>query len=290
MELVILIGDTCLQFLPWVLGLGTGFALLTRLMPCNCGMHWGCDLRAAATDLLYMLVVPCFVRIAKTVILGVAIDSLFGGRAPGWSALAGLPLWLQCVLVLLLQDVMLYWIHRLFHTRGVWRFHAVHHSPKLLDWASSARNHLVNHLFSFVLVDVVVLLAGFRVEALVTLAPFTLVYSCMVHANLHWTFGPFRFLFASPVFHRWHHVSEGDAIDKNFASTFPVLDLLFGTFYMPVGVVPQVFGNGDPDYPEDFWGQLIAPFVVGRSRRDAEVVPPEAAAVGLPSLSDPRSA
>ena len=31
--------------------------------------------------------------------------------------------------------------------------------------------------------------------------------SAFVHANLNWTLGPFRYVLASPVFHRWHHTA-----------------------------------------------------------------------------------
>jgi sterol desaturase/sphingolipid hydroxylase (fatty acid hydroxylase superfamily) len=166
---------------------------------------------------------------------------------------------------LAIQDVLLYWIHRGFHTRLAWRFHAVHHSSTVVDWISAARFHLVNYLLSFVVADVVVLLMGFSPEALLFLTPFNLIYSSMVHANLNWTFGPLRYAFASPVFHRWHHAADGEGASANFAPTFPILDLVFGTFYMPVGQVPEHFGNGEAEYPEDFWGQLLEPF----ARRDA---------------------
>jgi WD40 repeat protein len=62
------------------------------------------------------------------------------------------------------------------------------------------------------------------------------------------------------VFHRWHHTQQEEGLDKNFASTFPFLDVIFGTFYMPAGKLPEQFGNGDPDFPEGFWGQFLHPF------------------------------
>jgi WD40 repeat protein len=86
------------------------------------------------------------------------------------------------------------------------------------------------------------------------------VHSTMVHANLNWTFGPLRYVFASPVFHRWHHTTLREGLNKNFASTFPFLDVIFGTFYMPLGKLPAEFGNGEAGFPEDFWGQFIQPF------------------------------
>src|SRR5262245_45894576 len=192
--------------------------------------------------------------------LGLGLRWLYGRDGPDLLPVGRLPLWLQGGMILLIQDVMLYWLHRLFHGRFAWRFHAVHHSPKSLDWTSTSRFHPVNQVFSFCLADAVVLLLGFPNEALYGLALFNTAYSAFVHANLNWTFGPFRHVLASPVFHRWHHTTEKEGLDKNFASTFPVLDLVFGTFYMPKGKVPEEFGSGDPEMPESFLGQLIYPF------------------------------
>jgi sterol desaturase/sphingolipid hydroxylase (fatty acid hydroxylase superfamily) len=78
----------------------------------------------------------------------------------------------------------------------------------------------------------------------------------MVHANLNWTFGPFKYLFSSPVFHRWHHTAQEEGMDKNFAPTFPLLDVMFGTFYMPDGKVPTHYGVPGSDIPDNFLGQI----------------------------------
>ena len=260
MDWIITIGDSCLETLGWLAALAVAFAVLVWLMPCNRGMYWWKDLRAAGTDLLYWFVTPLFVRVCRTFLLAAGIALLLGGKAPGFLVVRERPLWQQCLACLVIQDIMLYWIHRAFHTRLAWSFHAVHHSPKVVDWMSAARNHVVNNLLSFVLADIVVQLIGFAPAALIVLAPFNIIYSSMVHANLNWTFGPLRYVFASPVFHRWHHSAEADGIDKNFASTFPLLDVVFGTFYMPPAKLPEQFGNGEHDFPEDFWGQLIHPF------------------------------
>ena len=137
--------------------------------------------------------------------------------------------------------------------------------------------HPINHLLAFTLADVAVLLTGFPAEALIVLTPFNLVYSAMTHANLNWTFGPLRYVLASPVFHRWHHTTEKEGLNKNFASTFPILDLLFGTFYMPPGKLPEQFGTGEIDFPEDFWGQLIHPFRKPGEQKSRDAKPPRLA-------------
>jgi sterol desaturase/sphingolipid hydroxylase (fatty acid hydroxylase superfamily) len=65
---------------------------------------------------------------------------------------------------------------------------------------------------------------------------------------------------AGPVFHRWHHTALDRGGSKNFAGTFPVLDLMFGTFYMPEHELPGEYGIGDPSFPRSFGGQLLYPF------------------------------
>ena len=98
--------------------------------------------------------------------------------------------------------------------------------------------------------------------------PFNIVYSALVHANLNWTFGPFRYVFASPVFHRWHHTNETEGLDKNFAPTFPVLDLVFGTFYMPAASCRRT--SASRACPRHFFAQLTYPFKVLAARRSTQ--------------------
>jgi sterol desaturase/sphingolipid hydroxylase (fatty acid hydroxylase superfamily) len=84
--------------------------------------------------------------------------------------------------------------------------------------------------------------------------------SAFVHANLNWTLGPFKYVLASPVFHRWHHTALERGGSKNFAGTFPIFDLMFGTFYMPANALPDCYGVPDPAFPKGFAAQLAYPF------------------------------
>jgi sterol desaturase/sphingolipid hydroxylase (fatty acid hydroxylase superfamily) len=267
---------TWLNTLLWMAGLAAGFGILVFLMPCNRGMGWWKDLRAVGADLFYWFIVPLFTRLFRMWLVVAGVVLLFGGNGQALESLPArqLPFWAQCVGILVIQDVLLYLSHRAFHSRLGWKFHAIHHSPKVVDWMTTARFHPVNHLLAFCLADAAVLLMGFSPKVLFALAPFNTVYSAMVHANLNWTFGPLRYVFSSPVFHRWHHTTQAEGLNKNFASTFPILDLMFGTFYMPAGKLPQEFGNGEPDFPEGFWGQLLHPF------RKKPMPPPPPAVAG----------
>src|SRR5262249_11853016 len=50
-------------------------------------------------------------------------------------------LWLapRVVAFYLLADLGSYWMHRLMHTRALWRVHRWHHSPQQLYWLSGVR-------------------------------------------------------------------------------------------------------------------------------------------------------
>lgn len=191
-------------------------------------------------------------------LLGRSLDS--ATVAAGYGPVLALPKWLQAVVILTVGDFFAYWSHRWFHGRRMWRFHAVHHSSQDLDWLSSVRLHPVNELVSRICQAVPFVVLGFSPLVLAAYVPFLTFYSIFIHANVSWTFGPLRYVVATPEFHRWHHTSEEEGLDKNFAGLLPFWDMVFGTFYMPRGVHPLKFGiQGDP-VPDDFWGQMMYPF------------------------------
>jgi len=187
-------------------------------------------------------------------------DDLIAFYDDGHGPLAQLPHWAQALVFLVAADFMLYWLHRMFHGTGFWKYHAVHHSSKEVDWISAARFHPVNLLIGTIGVDVVLLMAGISPNAMVLLAPFNTFHSAFVHANLNWTLGPFRYVLATPVFHRWHHTRLDEGGNSNFAGTFPLWDILFGTFRMPENELPKEYGRDEATMPDAFVGQMVFPF------------------------------
>jgi sterol desaturase/sphingolipid hydroxylase (fatty acid hydroxylase superfamily) len=262
------IGVTFVKMLPTSLALGAAFAVLSFFWACNPGQPWWRK-RGLATDVCYWFLVPLFARYLRIGLLVIGAAVLFGIDTPeamvrfyddGHGPLARLPSWLQAAIFLIGSDLMMYWLHRAFHRGALWKYHAVHHSSEDVDWISAARFHPINIFLGSVGTDVVLLLAGISPNVLVFLGPFTIAHSAFVHANLNWTLGPFKYVLAGPVFHRWHHTTADRGGNKNFASTFPVLDLLFGTFYMPKNELPDVYGVDDRAFPTSFGAQLVYPF------------------------------
>ncbi|WP_390844613.1 sterol desaturase family protein [Anatilimnocola floriformis] len=99
-------------------------------------------------------------------------------------------------------------------------------------------------------------------------------YSVFIHANLRFNFGPLGYIFATPQFHHWHHGAEREAIDKNFAVHFPLLDMVFGTFHLPGNRWPAYYGVHSNDVPESYFGQWIYPFLPSK-KKPAEQPKPE---------------
>jgi sterol desaturase/sphingolipid hydroxylase (fatty acid hydroxylase superfamily) len=262
------IGETLIRSLPTLLALGAAFAVLTFFFPCNPGRSWWRK-RDLVTDLCYWFLIPLFARYLRIGLLIMGASLIFGITTAeglvafydnGHGPLAQLPFWSQVIIFLVASDFLMYWSHRLFHGVTLWKYHAVHHSSEELDWISAARFHPVNIFLGSVAADVILLLAGISPNVLVWVGPFTVAHSALVHANLNWTFGPFKYVLASPVFHRWHHTTAERGGSKNFAGTFPIFDLLFGTFYMPKNELPDRYGVSDPDFPTSFGAQMLHPF------------------------------
>jgi sterol desaturase/sphingolipid hydroxylase (fatty acid hydroxylase superfamily) len=265
---IVTVGETFMKNVPISIGLAAGFTILTWFWACNPGQAWW-HKRDLVTDLCYWFFIPVITRFLRIGLLIAAAAIVFQITTAqglvafyenGHGPLATLPLFAQGIIFLIGEDIILYWTHRWFHGAKMWKYHAVHHSSEELEGISAARFHPVNLFLGSVAADVVLLFAGISPNVFLVLGPLTIAHSAFVHANLDWTLGPFKYVIASPVFHRWHHTAPDRGGEKNFAATFPVLDLIFGTFYMPEGELPDHYGITDRTFPEGFGAQLVHPF------------------------------
>lgn len=62
---------------------------------------------------------------------------------------------------------------------------------------------------------------------------FVSFHAVFIHANVRWRFPGLRWVIATPEYHHWHHTSDEEGIDKNFAQALPMWDILFGTAHQP---------------------------------------------------------
>jgi sterol desaturase/sphingolipid hydroxylase (fatty acid hydroxylase superfamily) len=134
----------------------------------------------------------------------------------------------------LLFDCFYYWFHRLQHTVPVlWRFHAVHHSIEEMN-ATNCYHHPTEGLFRLPFITLpLVLVVELHVPDVFIMTTVLLAWGQFVHANTGVSFGPLVYVLATPRFHRVHHSISDRHRDLNFASFFPVIDVLFRTAYFP---------------------------------------------------------
>lgn len=213
-------------------------------------------------DVVYFLSTHLPIRVTTPLILLPATQLTYLVSNEGVHAwMDGLPWLLQFLLAVLVADLAEYWIHRALHVvPWMWRFHAIHHSSKSLDWIAGSRAHLVDDI----------IIRGGMLIPMMFLFPHDIIVAYLLFVTIHATwahcnFGPsirwLEPLVVFPRFHHWHHTSQVEAIDKNFAIHFPWIDKLFGTYYYPADRWPETYGLHQEPIPAGFWGQTFYPFM-----------------------------
>ncbi len=173
----------------------------------------------------------------------------------------GIPFVWQLLFCILVADLSQYWTHRAYHEIPfLWKFHAVHHSAKTMDWLAGSRQHVFEIIATRVLVLAPLFVLGFRegvINAYIIIVGFQAVLN---HANVHVPWGPLRYLIVTPDFHHWHHSSDTEAIDRNYAAHYAFLDYLFGTAVKSEKRLPEKYGVVGDYMPDGWAAQQTFPF------------------------------
>jgi sterol desaturase/sphingolipid hydroxylase (fatty acid hydroxylase superfamily) len=213
-------------------------------------------------DLFYYLVSSLFIQVLTYLTFA---PSNFVTQTSDLGAIRafanGLPWIVQFVAIMLFTDFAQYWLHRAFHrVPALWRFHAVHHSAKSMDWIAGARMHFLEIIILRGVTATPMLVIGFQESAIQAYTLLVYVYSTFIHSNVRGSFGFLEKVLVVPRFHHWHHGIEKEATDVNFAIHFPFLDRLFGTYHLPEGKWPNGYGIEGHPVPRGYWKKLLYPF------------------------------
>ena len=147
--------------------------------------------------------------------------------------MANWPIILQILFILFLTDIKSYWAHRLMHSRLGWPIHALHHTDQNMNFATVYRIHFLEGIFRTLVTVTLLGWLHLPVGPTALAGIFTVWYSFYLHSELPWGHGSFRRILASPEHHRWHHADVPEAYGKNLCLVFPVIDVMFGTYYDP---------------------------------------------------------
>jgi sterol desaturase/sphingolipid hydroxylase (fatty acid hydroxylase superfamily) len=222
--------------------------------------------KGIVTDLAYYFLSSLLPAMLLSVPLGLLAWAVHGVMPSGFLAMtAALPLWGRALVALIAGEFGYYWGHRLSHEIPfLWRFHSIHHSAEHVDFLVNTRAHPVDMVFGRLcsLAPIYVLGLGGPVGTADSMVPVLVtligtVWGFFIHANLRWRFGPLEWLIATPAFHHWHHTRTGP-INRNYASTLPWIDRIFGTHHLPGKELPPAYGI-KAKLPDSLVEQLVYP-------------------------------
>jgi sterol desaturase/sphingolipid hydroxylase (fatty acid hydroxylase superfamily) len=236
------------------------FAALEKLFPLYKGQllfrkEW-------QTDMMHFAFNHFIVGLALLTV-NFAIHRLFGWmlNESVHDAVQATPFIPQLLLCILVADLVQYWFHRSYHeVPFLWRFHAVHHSAKTMDWLAGSRQHMLELICTRVGVLGALYVLGFEknvMDIYIVIVGFQAVFN---HANVHLPWGPLKYVFVTPDFHHWHHSSDDVAIDRNYAAHYAFLDHLFGTAIKGQEGFPEKYGVQGDYMPDGFVKQQKFPF------------------------------
>jgi lathosterol oxidase len=212
------------------------------------------------TDLAWFLSSALLIQLTAFLVLAPAEAVSFAAVPAVQEIVRDVPVPLQFAAVVVVSDLVQYWVHRACHRVPLlWRFHAIHHSAVSMDWLAGSRLHTVDAVLTRALVYVPLFLLGFSPVAIGAYLVFVAAQATFVHGNVAWRLRWLEPWLVTPRFHHWHHAQS--PADKNFAVHLPWLDRWFGTMHLPTEEWPERYGlAGGVPGPRGFWRQLAAPF------------------------------
>lgn len=138
--------------------------------------------------------------------------------------------WLYWILLLVAEDFVFYWLHRVDHyCRLFWAVHVTHHSSEEFNLTVGFRSSVFQPLYRFIWFIPLPLL-GFKAEDIMLMYAATQIYGILIHTQYVGKLGPLEWFLSTPSHHRVHHGSNVPYLDKNMGMVFIIWDRLFGTF------------------------------------------------------------
>jgi sterol desaturase/sphingolipid hydroxylase (fatty acid hydroxylase superfamily) len=140
--------------------------------------------------------------------------------------------WWVFIAILLAEDFIYYWFHRLSHEHRVWwAAHVNHHSSQHLNLSTALRQSWTGNLAFVWVLWLPLAFLGFPPALIAFQKGVSLVYQFWIHTESirrlpRWV----EWVFNTPSHHRVHHASNARYLDRNYAGILISWDRMFGTF------------------------------------------------------------
>ena len=137
---------------------------------------------------------------------------------------------LYWAVLLISQDFLFYWLHRVDHyCRLFWAVHVTHHSSEEFNLTVGFRSSVFQPLYRF-MYFIPLSLVGFNPLDVMFMYAATQIYGILIHTKTVGKLGIIEWVMSTPSHHRVHHASNTIYLDKNMGMVFIIWDRLFGTF------------------------------------------------------------
>ena len=174
---------------------------------------------------LYLLLISSFIDLSFRAVYLVILDYIYRHRLIEFDQVV-----VYWILLVLAEDFLYYWLHRLDHeVRVLWAVHVTHHSSDQMNFTVGFRSSVFQPLYRFIYF-IPLAMAGFDPLDIVFVYSATQIWGIFVHTELIRKMGWLEHILVTPSHHRVHHASNNKYLDRNMGMFLIIWDKLFGTF------------------------------------------------------------
>lgn len=138
--------------------------------------------------------------------------------------------WMYWITLLLAEDFLFYWLHRLDHEiRLFWAVHVTHHSSEHMNLTVGFRSSVLQPLYRFIYF-IPLAWFGFQPMDIIFMYSATQIWGILIHTEYVNKLGFLEYILVTPSHHRVHHASNALYLDKNMGMFLIIWDKMFGTF------------------------------------------------------------
>jgi len=225
----------------WIMycGLGLVATVLELVRPARKLNYW-------AGDALVLDVVAFFFYQFIVVYWAYVLRSYIPLSFKPIKVLREIPLPVRVIAYYIVGDFGGYWMHRLTHTKHLWRVHHFHHSTTQMYWLAGVRSTIWQQTLSnlpYILWAPLVFDAPRGVFT--GLLFLNILTNHWMHMNFHWRSNWLEYILVTPRSHYIHHSAAPEHYNANYGVVFSVWDRLFGTWTDPDKTKVTKVGAGE---------------------------------------------
>jgi sterol desaturase/sphingolipid hydroxylase (fatty acid hydroxylase superfamily) len=213
------------------------------------------DFKLAALNVIPKLAIGPVLGGCAAMIVNAAGGGLIDLRADGWWFAVAVAVYV------LATDAFAYFVHRAQHAvPTLWEMHSLHHSAEALTLVTGARHFWVEQMVLTAFFPVVAVVFRTPASVIFVASVFYFFFDACVHINVRMPFGRLGLIVNNPQYHRIHHSLQSEHQNKNFCKLLPVLDMIFGTAWVPARDEFPATGLRSGETASGWFDGLVWPF------------------------------